>query len=79
MKPLPLPPVSAAACACSIWEAVQGIDGRILTGHLWVDSRLGRIIKVESPGGSIELQDVQEVPQPIELFTIPSNYTAQGR
>ena len=44
----------------AIWEAVLGIDGKILTGHIWVDSRLGRIIKVESPGGSIELQDVQE-------------------
>ena len=65
--------------AVAIWEAVLGIEGKILTGHIWVDSRLGRIIKVESPGGSIELQDVQEVPQPMELFTIPSGYTAQGR
>jgi hypothetical protein len=65
--------------AVAIWEAVLGIDGRILTGHIWVDSSLGRILKMESPGGSIELQDVQEAPQAIELFTIPGNYTAQGR
>ena len=60
----------------AIWEAVLALEGRILTGHIWVDSRLGRIIKVESPGGSIELQDVREVPQPIELFTIPTGNTA---
>jgi hypothetical protein len=61
----------------AIWEGILAIDGRILTGHIWVDSRLGRIIKVESPGGSIELQDVQEVSQPIELFTNPTGYATR--
>ncbi|MEO7891882.1 MAG: DUF6263 family protein [Vicinamibacterales bacterium] len=61
------------------WEAIRGVDGRILTGHVWVDSRLGVILKTETPGGVIELQGIDESPQPTERFAIPGNYVQQKK
>ena len=56
------------------WQVSQAVDGRILSGHVWVDSRLSVLSKMESPGGTVELQNIREEPQPDGLFSIPAGY-----
>jgi hypothetical protein len=57
------------------WEVTQAVDGRIPVGHVWMDSRLAVILKAETPGGVIELQNIQEGEQRSELFAVPQTYT----
>lgn len=43
-------------------------------GYVWMDNKLDLIVKLETPGNKVELQDIQEQAQDPELFTIPSGY-----
>lgn len=43
-------------------------------GHVWIDTRLGFLLKLETPDTSIELLDIQEGTQPAALFEVPAGY-----
>lgn len=45
------------------------------TSYIWIDTQLHFPVKWEGPVGSRELRDIQEAPQPAELFEIPPGYT----
>ncbi len=48
------------------------------SGTLWIDDRLHIISKSTSRSGGIELRDIQEGPQPPELFEPPPGYRRLG-
>ncbi|MBF0190495.1 MAG: hypothetical protein HQL99_05015 [Magnetococcales bacterium] len=59
------------------WEiGTRGSDHReTLQAHLWIDPRLGMAIRERYADGlSVELSNIQEGPQPPELFTVPENF-----
>lgn len=61
------------------WEVVQAVDGRIPVGHVWVDAQLSVLMKAETPGGFIELQDIKEEVPSETLFRIPADYRPSAR
>jgi len=44
------------------------------TGTAWVDRKLHFVVKWEGEKGAAELQNIQEGPQSVSLFDIPSDY-----
>jgi hypothetical protein len=43
--------------------------------YVWVDPKLGFLLRLDAPGNKIELQDIREVAQQPELFEVPSGYS----
>jgi hypothetical protein len=43
--------------------------------YVWVDAKLGFLVRVDEPGNKIELQNIHEGTQQAELFEIPSGYS----
>ncbi|MBF0416634.1 MAG: hypothetical protein HQL86_00075 [Magnetococcales bacterium] len=63
------------------WEIAQrGPDHlEIPQAHLWIDTRLGIAIRERYADGlQVELSNIQEGPQPVELFQIPKDYQKQA-
>jgi hypothetical protein len=42
---------------------------------VWVDPKLGFLLRLDAPGNKIELRDIREVAQQPELFEVPSGYS----
>jgi hypothetical protein len=57
-------------------EAVkyEGVDGDSNKGFLWVDTRLGFLIKSQDQDHLTIWQDIKERPQPASLFELPAGY-----
>jgi hypothetical protein len=45
------------------------------TSHVWVDTKLRYVTKVETATGVMEMRNIQEGAQPASLFEIPAGYT----
>lgn len=43
--------------------------------NIWVDSKLGYVVRVEAPSGKSELQDIREEAQDPKLFEVPDGYS----
>jgi hypothetical protein len=56
------------------WEIHDTGRGRNISEYVWVDSRLNTIIKLQAQGTTIEVQNIQEGPQPASLFELPPGY-----
>jgi hypothetical protein len=48
------------------------------TSYIWIDTKLHFPIKWEGETGTRELRNIQEVPQPADLFAIPTGYTKRS-
>ncbi len=44
-------------------------------GYVWIDAKLSIITRMESPDGTLELQDIREGQQAPSLFEIPQDYS----
>lgn len=52
----------------------EGVSPEGERGYAWVDPALHFIIRIESPGGGMALQNIKEAPQPMGLFTVPAEF-----
>lgn len=53
----------------------EGVSARGEKSYVWVDTKLHCVVKTEGAEGSIELRNIQEGPQPANLFEVPAGYT----
>lgn len=53
----------------------EGVSTRGEKSWVWVDAKLHCVVKTDGAAGSIELQNIQEGPQPASLFEVPAGYT----
>jgi hypothetical protein len=53
----------------------EGVSTRGEKSWVWVDTKLHCVVKTDGAEGSIELQNIQEGPQPASLFEVPAGYT----
>lgn len=53
----------------------EGVSTRGEKSYVWVDTKLHCVVKTDGAEGSIELRNIQEGPQPANLFEIPAGYT----
>jgi hypothetical protein len=54
----------------------EGVSNKGEKSHIWVDSKLRCVIKMDSgTGRGLELTNIQEGSQPASLFEIPAGYT----
>jgi hypothetical protein len=52
----------------------QGISPREDRYLIWIDPRIDFVVKLEANDGSVEVANIQEGPQPAQLFEIPAGY-----
>jgi hypothetical protein len=53
----------------------EGVSAKGEKTHFWLDTKLHSIIKAENDSGAMELENIQEGPQPASLFEVPAGYT----
>ena len=53
------------------WEITSTRGGK---GYLWVDPRLAFVIRMQDQEGLTELRNIEEGPQPPNLFELPAGY-----
>jgi hypothetical protein len=53
----------------------EGTNAKGDTSHFWIDPKLRFPVKWQGKSTSGELRDIQEGPQPANLFEIPAGYT----
>jgi hypothetical protein len=51
------------------WE-----DGKTATFYEWIDRELNAIVREQALGSDIQLQNINEAPQPASLFELPAGY-----
>ena len=57
--------------AATKWQMTEK-DGKTSTG--WMDDALTVMLRHESDQGTVELQNLQEGPQPDSLFVVPADF-----
>jgi hypothetical protein len=53
----------------------EGVSAKGEKGHVWVDTKLHCVVKMDSGSGGFELRNIQEGSQPSSLFEVPAGYT----
>ena len=53
----------------------EGVSNKGDKSHIWVDSKLHCVVKMEEGSNNFELRNIQEGSQPASLFEIPAGYT----
>jgi hypothetical protein len=53
----------------------EGVSTKGEKSHVWVDTKLHCVVKIDGATGGFELRNIQEVSQPASLFEIPAGYT----
>ena len=56
------------------WEVSETMRGQSSTQYVWVDAKLHCIVKMQMGQSTMELQNIQEGPQPATLFALPTGY-----
>lgn len=53
----------------------EGVSDKGEKNHIWVDTKLHCVVKMDGGSGGFELRNIQEGSQPSSLFEIPAGYT----
>jgi hypothetical protein len=53
----------------------EGVSKKGEKMHVWVDTKLRRVVKTDESSGGFELRNIQEGSQPASLFEVPASYT----
>jgi hypothetical protein len=53
----------------------EGVSNKGEKNHIWVDTKLHCVVKLEEGASGTELRNIQEGPQPASLFEVPAGYT----
>jgi hypothetical protein len=53
----------------------EGVSNKGEKSHIWVDSKLHCVVKMEEGTNGIELRNIHEGSQPSSLFEVPAGYT----
>jgi hypothetical protein len=56
------------------WEVTEMINGHADIQVVWVDGNLHSIVKMQYASSTIDMQNIQEGPQPASLFVVPADY-----
>jgi hypothetical protein len=56
------------------WAMSETLGGHPATQYVWVDPKLHCLVKIQAWQSTVELQNIQEGPQPALLFALPTGY-----